>query len=35
MLEAIEDYKAEFRVKKVNISSKKFEKFLEEWKISE
>ena len=32
MLDAIEDYKAEFNVKKVNVNTKKFKAFFEEWK---
>ena len=35
MLDAIEDYKSEFGVKKVNTNTKKFKKFFEEWKKSE
>jgi len=34
MLDAIEDYKNEFGVKKVNINTKKFKAFFEEWKSS-
>ena len=32
MLDCIEDYKAEFGVKKVNTNTKKFKAFFEEWK---
>ena len=32
MLDAIEDYKAEFGVKKVNTNTKKFKAFFEKWK---
>lgn len=32
MLDAIEDYKAEFNVKKVNTNTKKFKAFYNEWK---
>jgi len=35
MLDAIEDYKAEFGVKKVNTNTKKFKAFFEEFKQSE
>jgi len=35
MLDAIEDYKAEYGVKKVNTNTKKFKAFFEEWKSSE
>ena len=35
MLDAIEDYKNEFGVKKVNTNTKKFKAFFEEWKKSE
>lgn len=34
MLDAIEDYKTEFGVKKVNTNTKKFKTFFEEWKDS-
>jgi len=34
MLDAIEDYKAEFGVKKVNTNTKKFKAFFEVWKNS-
>ncbi len=34
LLDCIEDYKAEFGVKKVNTNTKKFQKFFEEWKKS-
>ncbi len=33
MLDAIEDYKTEFGVKKINTNTKKFKAFFEEWKI--
>ena len=32
LLDAIDDYKAEFNVKKVNTNTKKFKAFFEEWK---
>ncbi len=32
LLDAIEDYKSEFGVKKVNTNTKKFKTFFEEWK---
>ena len=32
MLDAIADYKAEYNVKKVNVNTKKFKAFFEEWK---
>ncbi len=35
LLDCIEDYKAEFNVKRVNINTKKFKAFFEEWKKSE
>ena len=35
MLDAIEDYKNEFGVKKVNTNTKKFKAFFEEWKQSD
>lgn len=35
LLDAMEDYKAEFGVKKVNINTKKFKTFFEEWKQAE
>lgn len=35
ILDAIEDYKIEFGVKKVNINTKKFKAFFDEWKKSE
>ena len=35
MLDAIEDYKNEFGVKKVNTNTKKFQAFFEEWKQAE
>jgi len=35
LLDAIEDYKAEFGVKKVNTNTKKFKAFFEEWKKSD
>ena len=34
MLDCIEDYKSEFNVKKVNVNTKKFKAFFEEWKSS-
>ena len=35
LLDAIEDYKAEFNVKTVKTNSKKFKEFFEKWKQSE
>ncbi len=35
ILDCIEDYKAEFNVKKVNTNTNKFKAFFEEWKKSE
>ncbi len=35
LLDCIEDYKAEFNVKRVNTNTKKFKAFFEEWKQSE
>ncbi len=35
LLDCIEDYKAEFNVKKVNTNTKKFKAFFEEWKKAE
>ena len=35
MLDAIADYKAEYNVSKVNVNTKKFKAFFEEWKKSE
>ena len=34
MLDAIENYKTEFGIKKVNTNTKKFKAFFEEWKNS-
>jgi len=35
LLDAMEDYKVEYNVKKVNTDTKKFKAFFEEWKESE
>ena len=35
LLDAIADYKAEFNVSKVNVNTKKFKTFFEEWKQSD
>ena len=35
LLDCIEDYKAEYNVKKVNTNTKKFKAFFENWKKSE
>jgi len=35
LLDAIADYKAEFNVSKVNVNTKKFKAFFEEWKKSD
>ena len=35
MLDAMADYKAEFNVTKVNVNTKKFKTFFEEWKKAE
>jgi len=35
MLDAIADYKAEYNVMKVNVNTKKFKAFFEEWKKAE
>jgi len=35
MLDAIADYKAEYNVSKVNVNTKKFKAFFEEWKQSD
>jgi len=35
LLDAIEDYRMEFNVKKVNVNTKKFKEFFEEWKQAE
>jgi len=35
ILDCIEDYKAEYNVKKVNTNTKKFKAFFEEWKQAE
>lgn len=34
LLDCIEDYKAEYNIKKVNTNTKKFKAFFEEWKLS-